>query len=136
MKNVKMIMISIGVAATINLCSPALAYTQAQGYQVSKFFDLTYSGQVHQYSKHPYNGMRFPDRIRAPGQKLFIFSPRHKIWAAYAPDGSKIATGIANGGADYCAELGRPCHTPTGMHAIHGKKGPECVSNKFPLGEG
>lgn len=136
MKKVQTIMISLTTAATIALGSTAIANQQGSGYQAAKFFDLTYQGQVRQYSSHPYTGMKFPARIRAPGHKMFVFSPRHRAWAAYSADGSKVATGIANGGASFCDDIGKACTTPAGMYAIHTKKGYDCVSKKFPVGVG
>lgn len=77
-----------------------------------------------------------PRQITSPGERIFIFSPRLLRWAAYDAQGYQVASGKANGGADFCEELGRPCHTPSGSFRIHAKKGADCISNTFPLPNG
>jgi hypothetical protein len=77
-----------------------------------------------------------PRRISPPGERTFVFSPRLLRWAAYDAEGYQIASGKANGGANYCPELNRPCHTPTGNFRVHSKGDVSCVSKRFPLGVG
>lgn len=77
-----------------------------------------------------------PERIQPPGERLFIFSPHNLRWAAYDEEGYQVATGKANGGAAYCAELGKPCQTPTGVFRVQSKGDASCISRKFPLGVG
>ena len=77
-----------------------------------------------------------PRRISSHGERVFIFSPRLLRWAAYDNQGYRVSSGIANGGADMCEDLGRPCHTPGGTYRIHSKKGVDCISNTFPLPNG
>lgn len=81
-------------------------------------------------------GKRFPKQIRATGERVFVFSPRLKAWAAYAPDGQRVGYGRANGGSHWCEDLGRPCRTPRGSFRIRSKGSPECRSSKFPLPNG
>jgi hypothetical protein len=77
-----------------------------------------------------------PRKINPLGEKAFIFSPRLQRWAAYDEYGYKVAGGIGNGGADFCAELNEPCRTPVGQFRITRKKGADCESSQFPIGEG
>jgi hypothetical protein len=77
-----------------------------------------------------------PERIQAPGERMFIFSPRKLRWAAYDADGYQVAAGKANGGSNFCAELGRPCHTPVGTFRVQAKGDVTCKSRRFPLGVG
>lgn len=77
-----------------------------------------------------------PRRISPHGERVFIFSPRLLRWAAYDSQGYRVASGVANGGADLCEDLGRPCRTPRGTYRIHTKKGADCISNTFPLPNG
>lgn len=77
-----------------------------------------------------------PNRIHPPGERVFIFSPRVLEWAAYDSDGYLVASGKANGGAAYCPKLGRPCQTPIGNFRISRKGDANCVSSRFPLGQG
>jgi lipoprotein-anchoring transpeptidase ErfK/SrfK len=77
-----------------------------------------------------------PRRIVPLGEKAFIFSPKLQRWAAYDQYGYKVAGGIGNGGADFCAELNEPCRTPIGEFRITRKKGADCESSQFPVGEG
>lgn len=78
----------------------------------------------------------FPKQINPPGEKIFVFSPRLKQWAAYTPSGVRVGYGIANGGSNWCEELGRPCKTPVGYHRIHRKGTFECKSSRYPLPKG
>lgn len=75
-------------------------------------------------------------QIKPPGEKVFVFSPRLKRWAIYAPNGSRIAWGPANGGAGWCADVGRSCRSPVGHHRVYSKGSASCVSSKFPVGRG
>lgn len=75
-------------------------------------------------------------RIAARGYRLFVFSPRLKLWAAYNGSGRRVAIGRANGGAGYCADIGRSCRTPVGMFRIYSKGSPYCKSSKFPRPRG
>lgn len=77
-----------------------------------------------------------PRKIDSLGEKAFIFSPKLQRWAAYDRYGYKVAGGIGNGGADFCAELNEPCRTPVGEFRIIRKKGADCASSQFPVGEG
>lgn len=77
-----------------------------------------------------------PERIQPPGEKMFIFSPRMLRWAAYDADGYLVASGKANGGSNFCQELGRPCHTPVGTFRVQAKGDVTCKSRRFPLGVG
>lgn len=83
-----------------------------------------------------YRSMSFPKKIKSPGEKLFVFSPRHKVWAAYSASGERLSTGIANGGAEWCSDLGRPCRTPAGSYRVHSKGSYDCKSSRFPLPNG
>lgn len=74
-----------------------------------------------------------PDRIQPQGERTFIFNPRALRWGAYDADGYLVASGKANGGSDFCAELGRPCHTPVGVFRVQSKGSEACISKRFPL---
>jgi L,D-transpeptidase ErfK/SrfK len=41
-----------------------------------------------------------------------------------------------SGGQSYCRDLKRGCRTPAGRFTIYRKQAADCVSKKFPLGEG
>lgn len=70
---------------------------------------------------------------RAPsGRKMIIYSPALNAWAAYGPAGNIIRWGPASSGQNWCPDLGRPCHTPSGNFKIYEKRGPGCISTKFP----
>lgn len=78
----------------------------------------------------------FPSRRAATGRKVFIFDPKSTAWAAYDASGERVKTGRASGGSNYCPDIGRKCRTVRGQFAVQVKKGPGCVSKKFPLGRG
>ena len=101
-------------------------------YAQMKHFALLGSAWADQYS----DPLRLPNTIRQQGVNTFVFSPRHLQWAAYDPTGGLVAYGRANGGSDYCADLGKPCRTPQGRYKVFRRGAADCESNTFPLGEG
>lgn len=82
------------------------------------------------------NMSSLPRRIAPQGERVFVFSPRLLRWAAYDAQGYRVAGGKANGGANYCASLGRPCRTPTGAFRVGRRGSADCVSNRFLLPSG
>lgn len=96
-------------------------------------------GDIQDYPSYSYSegsGRKFPSSIPAFGKRMFIFSPRYKVWAAYDESGQRVGYGRANGGANYCSDLNRPCRTPRGRFSVYSKGSPSCKSNKFPIGRG
>ena len=77
-----------------------------------------------------------PSRFQTNGERTFVFSPKEREWGAYDADGYQVAGGQANGGADMCNDIGRPCRTPVGAFRISRRGDSSCVSSKYPLGEG
>ena len=75
-------------------------------------------------------------QIKPPGEKVFVFSPRLKRWAVYAPNGSRIAWAPANGGSNWCADLGRSCRSPVGHFRIQSKGSAGCKSSRYPRPNG
>ncbi len=75
----------------------------------------------------PFSAYRVPT-----GKKMIVYSPSLNAWAAYGPEGSIIHWGPASGGKDWCPDLGRPCHTPSGNFRVNEKRGFGCTSTKFP----
>lgn len=65
-----------------------------------------------------------------------VVSISHRIWQAYDAQGELVKEGRVSAGRNYCPDLHRACRTPVGTYTIYAKKGPECISSKFPLGEG
>lgn len=78
----------------------------------------------------------FASKIPATGRGVFIFDPRRTAWAAYSSEGKLLRTGAASGGRNYCPDLRRRCHTPTGTFRVYAVQGASCKSTKFPLGKG
>lgn len=78
----------------------------------------------------------FASSIPATGRGVFIFDPRRVAWAAYSPAGKLLRTGAASGGRNYCPDLHRRCHTPSGTFRVYAVQGASCKSTKFPLGKG
>jgi len=95
----------------------------------SYYYQVSYSG---------YHGSKkaFPNQIRAPGVRVFIFSPRMKAWAAYLPNGRLAGYGRASGGAGWCADIKRSCRTPRGAFKVHRKGSPGCRSTRYPRPRG
>lgn len=78
----------------------------------------------------------FPVKREPTGKKLVIFDPKATAWAAYDADGNRVNTGRASGGQQFCSDVGQPCKTVSGKFRVFRKEGAECVSKKFPIGEG
>ncbi len=78
----------------------------------------------------------FPRRIRPPGRRVFIFSPKYKAWGAYNATGQLVGYGRASGGANWCKKLGRPCRTPRGTFTLHRKGSSSCRSGRYPRPRG
>jgi hypothetical protein len=57
-------------------------------------------------------------------------------WGAYDDEGNLVKWGRASGGKNYCSDIKRGCKTITGTFTIYRKQGPECKSNRFPVGKG
>lgn len=67
--------------------------------------------------------------------KVFVFDPAKHRWYAIQ-NGEVINSGVAAGGANYCRDIGRACHTPVGEFRVWSKGGPGCKSSKYPLPHG
>ena len=77
-----------------------------------------------------------PRYIEAPGERLIVFSPREHAWGAYSAEGQLIRSGLASGGADWCEDMGRQCHTEVGAWRIRSLGDAGCYSPSFPLPRG
>jgi len=66
-------------------------------------------------------------------KNTFVFDPKTLTYHAYDGNGRLMRRGHAVGGAEYCADVGRRCRTPVGHFKVHARRGPGCVSSKFPL---
>lgn len=78
----------------------------------------------------------FPKQIDPPGEKVIFVALDVLAFAAYDANGNLLYWGPASGGQDYCPDIGRSCHTKTGLFTIYRKEGPGCFSTKFPVGRG
>lgn len=88
------------------------------------------------YSMDSKGSMSFPAKREATGRKVFIFDPKATAWAAYDKDGNRVKTGRASGGKGFCEDIGRSCHTVTGVYRVYSKKGADCTSSKYPIETG
>lgn len=135
----KMIMPLLFILGLLWFFSPAKAESFTNTYCNSEeecfHFDdeaVLPSMQLQQYPQYASLGNHFD----TGGERTFVFSPRYKEWAAYDADGYRVSKGIANGGSDFCEDLGKPCHTPAGVYRVQSKGSQDCVSKKFPIGVG
>lgn len=85
---------------------------------------------------NPMDYSPLPKQIDPPGEKLILVSIQNLAFGAYEADGSLQYWGPVSAGRSYCPDIGRGCRTGVGNFAIHEKRGPECVSTKFPVGKG
>jgi len=88
----------------------------------------------HHHAERNYSGL--PGHISPPGEKVIIVDPNVHSWGAYSADGILLRSGLASAGSKWCRDLGRPCRTRSGTFRIHSLGDSDCVSSKFPLGEG
>ncbi len=78
----------------------------------------------------------FPLKVDPQDEKLVIVSPAAEAWAAYDVDGTLIRWGPASAGANYCRDIGKPCHTHPGSFRVFTLGSSNCISHKFPLPNG
>lgn len=78
----------------------------------------------------------FAYHIAAPGRHVILVDPKRLAWGAYDEDGGLINWGPMSGGRGYCPDIHSRCRTPAGSFAVYSKGGSDCVSTKFPIGEG
>lgn len=86
-------------------------------------------------ASHDYN-YDLPESISPPGEKLVVVDPRLHAWGAYTSDGKLLRSGLATAGAAWCSDIGRPCRTKTGSFRIYSLGDEDCISRKYPVGEG
>jgi|GEM_PF-1134625 len=79
---------------------------------------------------------RVPQNISAPGEKVVVIDPRAHVWAAYDAAGHLVRAGIATAGRDWCPDIGRRCHTKTGIFRVQSLGSPQCRSRTYPLPRG
>lgn len=80
--------------------------------------------------------LQISDRGPESSYGTFIYDPKQLKWAAYAADGTLVASGKGSGGNNYCSDVKRGCRTPVGQFAVYHKGPVECRSTKFPIGKG
>ncbi len=98
-------------------------YTQSIGDDDdSNYYDSSYS--------------RLPRRISSYGEPVIIVDPHVHAWGAYTGEGILLRSGLASAGSNWCSDLGRSCRTKSGSFRIYSLGDGDCVSKKFPLGEG
>ena len=77
-----------------------------------------------------------PINHQPKSEKYIVVNPRTHRWSALTADGRVIHSGLATAGSSWCDDLGHPCRTKTGTFRIMSLGDSDCVSKKFPLGEG
>lgn len=77
-----------------------------------------------------------PKRIEPLGRKVLIINLSLHAFGAYDQYGFLIRWGPVSGGQSWCSDVNRRCRTPTGQFYVFAKKGPGCVSSKYPIGKG
>ncbi len=123
---------SFASIAVANKVSPTSQPIELNSTQSNK----TATHPAHTSKKHSRAATAFPQRVEATGVSVFIFDPRITSWAVYDPNGNLLRTGHGSGGRNYCADIGRRCHTPSGVFQVYARGGAGCKSKKFPVGRG
>lgn len=78
----------------------------------------------------------FSYHIAPPGRRLVLVDPKRLAWGAYSSDGNLVNWGPISGGRGYCPDIRRSGRTPSGSFSVYSKRGADCFSTKFPIGEG
>lgn len=78
----------------------------------------------------------FPHQREPLGRTTIIIDLSDQAFGAYNAMGTLIHWGPVSAGKGYCPDVGRGCHTPTGVYYIISKGGPDCISTKYPIPEG
>jgi lipoprotein-anchoring transpeptidase ErfK/SrfK len=78
----------------------------------------------------------FPSTRPSEKENIFIFSPKHHMWALYNTKGKRVGIGKAIGGKDYCQDTNDNCRTVTGKFKVFRKENKDCTSNTFPIHKG
>jgi lipoprotein-anchoring transpeptidase ErfK/SrfK len=111
----------------------------------SELSNGSYANVGYAYKTHAYPFRSFGQKKLGPlpkqlttsaGERMFVFAPRLRMWAAYDKSGNRVAFGRANGGSDFCQDLGHKCYTPIGTFRVQSKGSASCISKKFPLPRG
>lgn len=119
----------VALCLTLSACIDPLAYDEST-------LITDDNGQVHRtlhYLRDKRGRNYFPEQIRAPGERLFIFDPKASAWAAYDEKGERVLTGSGSGGKNFCEDVGEPCRTVTGTFRIYNKRGLGCKSGEYPV---
>ena len=133
-------MLRLYFTLSLALLLPVSATASSQISQTTMAAFQDNAREVQQSEKLPIfafdNYSSLSERFQTKGQRTFVFSPRYKQWAAYDRDGYQVASGTANGGADFCSDINRACRTPAGTFRIGRKGNYHCTSSKYPVGTG
>ncbi len=78
----------------------------------------------------------FPEEIDASGEKIVLVNLNLHAFAAYDEAGSLVHWGPVSGGKGWCSNINQQCSTATGSFRVSRKRGPECISNTFPVNTG
>lgn len=78
----------------------------------------------------------FPVRITPFDRTVIIVDLENEAFAAYDTLGALVHWGPISAGQDWCPDIGKGCHTPTGTYYVQSKGGPGCYSSKFPIPDG
>jgi L,D-transpeptidase ErfK/SrfK len=77
-----------------------------------------------------------PRRIEPYGRGVLIINLGLQAFGAYDEYGYLVHWGPMSGGQNWCPDVGRGCRTITGQFYVFDKKGPQCISSKYPIPEG
>lgn len=78
----------------------------------------------------------FPPAISPMPSKAVIVSMQRLAWGAYEPSGRLVAWGPISAGQSWCSDTSRECKTVLGTFTFNHKRGADCISGAFPVGEG
>jgi lipoprotein-anchoring transpeptidase ErfK/SrfK len=77
-----------------------------------------------------------PSQVNSQGERFILVDPRVNAFGAYDENGTLVHSGVASTGKNWCADIGRSCHTHPGSFRIYYMGDSECISSRFPIPTG
>lgn len=120
---------------------PEKSYSSKKRHKVAKHQHKSYQPPREEYADADLYGdssdnSRLPTQINSQGEDVIVVDPKVHAWGAYTATGKLIKSGLASAGAKWCPDLHRPCRTRTGIFRIYSLGNSDCISSRYPLGEG
>lgn len=133
-------MVSSLIFSSLLACSSmSYAYTDEE-YSISSDSEPMYDPPIYDDSDMGDNSVKHAKKTHRRhamnGSNYLVFNPRTHTLTAYSGSGSVVRSFQASGGRNYCPDIHRGCHTPTGTFHVLAERGADCRSSRYPVGKG